>query len=382
MLAGVSDEYNLGLAQALEKKFDNELLRDLYEAYIQARRAKRRTNDEFVFEVNEMENLMLLKDDIVRRTYEPSRSIAFVIRKPVIREIFAAPFRDRIIHHLLYNIVYDWWDTRLNYDAYSCRVGKGTLFGINRLAERMRKVSQGYTREAYVIKLDIQGYFMSLPRDGLYKKVMWGLERQFPDGGRTFEMAEYLWRQVIFDDPCRGVKRRGGKAAWRDVPPSKSLFCQEPGYGIVIGNLSSQLLSNMYLDGFDRFVTRELKYKNYGRYVDDFYIVVTKEELGQALKDVEVMRDYLLDLKLTLHPNKIYIQEIHRGVPFLGGVVYPGYILPGKRIKAFFNEAVRNKQNMRTYKDSVQSYLGHMAHFDSKTFINQVFESMGWEFVY
>lgn len=376
----IDDDAEVLRKKALDAKFEKWLLEELYKAYLRARRGKRRTNDEYKFEINETENLMLLRDDILNRTYKPSRGIAFIIHRPVIREVFAAPFRDRVVHHLIYNITYDWWDRRLIHDSYSCRVGKGTLFGIERLAKHIRSVSRGYTRETYVIKLDLQGYFMSLPRMELYRKAMWGLDRQFPNKGRVYEMCKYLWREIILDDPCNGVERRGRLKDWDKLPRSKSLFCQPPGRGIVIGNLSSQLLSNIYLDGFDRFVTMELGYKHYGRYVDDFYVVVPKEELGQALKDMKVMEEYLLEMGLKLHPNKRYIQDIKRGVPFLGAVVYPGRIIPGPRIIGFFNETLRKKQNSPNYTDSVLSYMGHMKHFDSKKIVAECYDKMGWDY--
>ena len=371
---------NRHIKEGFDEQFSEWLYDQLYEAYLRARKGKRRTKDEFIFEINEGENLLLLRDDIINRTYKPSRGIAFVIHQPVIREVFAAPFRDRVVHHFLYNTVYDWWDRRLIYDSYSCREGKGTLFGIERLDHHIRKVSQQYSRETYVIKLDIQGYFMSLPRTRLYSRAIWGLDRQFPKGGRVYETCKFLWREIIFDEPCAGVKKRGGEKSWKKLPDSKSLFCQPPGRGIVIGNLSSQLLSNIYLDTFDRFVTMQLGYKHYGRYVDDFYIVVTREELDRAMKDVEVMEDVLLEMGLTLHPNKRYIQNVRHGVAFLGATIYPHHIVPGRRVIRNFKNAIREGQGEGNYVESVTSYMGHMAHFDSKRAIGKCFEEVGWEY--
>lgn len=356
------------------------LLERLHKAYVDARKAKRQTMDENSFEMNAVENLVNLRDAIINREYKPSRGIAFITRRPVIREIFAAPFRDRVVHHLLFDLVEPWWDRRFIYDSYSCRKGKGTLFGMERLAHYVRKVSQNYTRETYVIKLDVQGYFMSLPRKGLYERVMWGLRRQFPEGGDDYELCEYLWREIIFDEPIRGVRRRGSINDWRDLPKSKSLFCQPPGQGIVIGNLSSQLLSNIYLDQLDRFVTYDLGYKAYGRYVDDFFIVIPKERLEQAKRDVHVIEEYLKGLKLTLHPNKRYIQDVRRGIPFLGVIVYPGRMIPAERIIKNFSAATVKYTQGRTDDASVLSYLGHLKHFDSTAVERKIFERAGWDY--
>ena len=368
------------LSEAYEKRLAEWLLNKLYAAYLKARKGKRRTNDEHVFEVNALENLMILRDAIMLRTYEPSRGIAFITFKPVTREIFAAPFRDRVVHHFLFDQVYDWWDARLIYDSYSCRKGKGTKFGIDRLQSHIRKVSQNYEKEAYVIKLDVQGYFMSLPRRKLYERALWGLKQQFPEGGARYEMCKYLWHKIIMDDPIEGVKRRGSLSDWRKLPRSKSLFCQPPGQGIVIGNLSSQLLSNIYLDQLDRFITLELGYKHYGRYVDDFYMVVTAEELPQARKDIRVIEEFLRSIGLTLHPKKRYIQEVHKGVEFLGALIYPRCLIPGRRLKRNFRKAAYSYMYNDHEAARVQSYLGHLKYFDARKLEEEIFNELGWEY--
>ena len=156
-------------------KYENRLQLALYVAYLEARKGgKRSTRDEQMFELNADENLKLLRKAILDKTYRPSRSSAHIIYNPVIREIFAATFRDRVVHHLIFDTVYDWWDKRMIEDAYSCRVGKGTLYGIQRLDHHIRAVSHNYARKAYILKLDIQGYFMSLPRRELYERAIWG----------------------------------------------------------------------------------------------------------------------------------------------------------------------------------------------------------------
>lgn len=363
--------------------FENWLMTELYYAYCQARKGKRNTMDEHIFEINAFENLKNLKDNIMERRYEPSRGIAFVTRKPVIREIFAAPFRDRVVHHLLYNIVAEWWDRRFIYDSYSCREGKGTWFGVYRAARHMRAASDNYTKETYVIKLDIQGYFMSLPREKLFERVVWGLNRQFPERGRVYSLAKYLWRRVIFDEPTVGVIKKGSAKDWEDLPRSKSLFCQPPGKGIVIGNLSSQLLSNIYLDQLDRFITMTLGYKHYGRYVDDFYFFVNKDDYDRALADIRRIERYLRDeLELTLHPKKRYVQNINRGMAFLGTVIYPHRIIPGKRVVKNFRQSVRAVSAGEKEIESAISYLGFMKNLQGKKISSEIFTEIGWDYLY
>ena len=356
------------------------LERRLYFAFLEARKGKTKTADEYVFDVNWRRNIDLLTDDILDKTYHPSRGVAFIVRKPVIREIFAAPFRDRVIHHFIHQEVADWWDRRLIYSSSSCRKNKGTLFGIKRLEHDIRSVSKDYTKETYIIKLDIKGYFMSLSRKMLYQKAVWGLKQQFPERGHKYELLKFLWKEVIFDDPVKGVKKRPPISAWKKLPGSKSLFRQPPGYGIVIGNLSSQLLSNVFLDQLDRFVMMELGYKHYGRYVDDFYIVVGKEEFPQAKKDTKAIAEYLQRMGLTLHPHKCYVQEVRHGVAFLGMVLYPNRRVPARRVKDSFYQAARQfTWGVRKY-DALVSYLGYCKHANAKNLCEKVFRSVGWEY--
>lgn len=356
------------------------LLAELTRAFFLARKAKRSTNDEQVFEARLFENIMQLRDDILDERYQPGHGIAFIVKDPVIREIFAAPFRDRVVHHFLYNGVYQWWDKRLIYDCYSCREGKGTLFGVQRLEHHIRSVTENFTKQAFAIKLDIQGYFMSLPRKGLYDRVVWGIDRQFPNGGPRSKIYKYVWREVIFDNPTVGVKRRGDLRYWDKLPPSKSLFCQPPGKGIVIGNLSSQLLSNIYLDMLDRFVMYDLGYKHYGRYVDDFYLIVTPEELPRAKKDIALIRQFLAGLGLTLHPKKVFIQDVRHGVGFLGMVVYPGRTVPGRRIKHNFYKSLVQVEAGKKGLETVTSYMGLLKYSDSLKTQRKIFERVGLEY--
>lgn len=365
------------------RTFEDQLELALYFSYLEARKGgKRRTHDEHDFEINLFANLQLLKQDILDKTYYPSRSTAHIITKPVIREIFAAPFRDRIVHHLLFGSVYDWWDNHFIYDSYSCRINKGTLFGIRRLDHHIRSVSENYKRPAYVLKLDIQGYFMSLPRKELYRRAIWGLDHQFESNKNTREYStlKFLWERTIMDDPVKGVKKKGDLSAWDNLPSSKSLFNQPPGQGIVIGNLTSQLLSNIYLDQLDRFITLDLGYKHYGRYVDDFFIVVNEEELSQLKRDVHAIEEYLKLIGLTLHPKKRLLKDSKYGIPFIGATIYNNYIVPGHRLIRNAKQAMREVVAGERTIDSVPSYLGHFKYFNSYNTIQQIFEQTGWDF--
>lgn len=360
---------------------ENWLIEQLWIAYLDARKCKRHTKDEFRMELNPIENIRVLVKDILERCYNPSRGIAFIVHDPVIREIFAAPFRDRIIHHFLYNMCAEWWDRRLIYDSYSCRPNKGVLLGAERLRKKMNQAKRKYPGEKiWIVKMDVRGYFMSLPRMGLFERIDWGLERQF-NGERPPEyyIIRFLWQMVIFDDPTEGVQKRGNLREWELLPDSKSLFHQPKGKGIVIGNLSSQLLSNIYLDMADRFITQTLGYEYYGRYVDDFYILFPESQKEQVLRDVEAIRTFLLGHELTLHPKKFYMQEIDKGVTFLGMRVYPNRILPGQRIVDRYYAAAHDVCSGLKEPEVLVSYSGHFSHLKGAKIENQIFESVGWD---
>lgn len=364
------------------RSYEDQLFLELYLAYLDARaNGKRKTVDEQKFETNEMIGLRALCKILLDKEYKPSRGIAHIIHNPVIREIFAAPFVDRIVHHWIYTKIYDWWDRHFIYDAYSCREKKGTSKGIERLDLMVRRASRNYAEPVWVVKLDIRGYFMSLDRKLLYERVIWGLDRQY--AGKTdtkeYEILKYAIREIIFDDPVKGVKLRGWPKRWKKLPRSKSLLFQPKGKGIVIGNLTSQLFSNIYLDQLDRFIKFKLGYKYFGRYVDDFYFVVTREQLEHLAGDIEAIRVFLKGLGLTLHPKKIYIQKIERGVQFLGGVVYPGHIQPSERIKKNYRKALKEFVKGKKSVDSMVSYMGHVVHLSHREFERKIYEELGWE---
>lgn len=348
-----------------------------------ARRGKTSTDDEFKFEVFWFENLERLAEDVAERRYKPSRSKAFITHDPVIREIFAAPFRDRIIHHLLYAVVAPWWDKRFINTSFSCRVGKGTDYGVRQLQSAMLKASKNGTVPAMVLKGDLSGYFMSLDRELLFKKVVWGLERQFMEQEWIYKLCWFLWREVIFDDPIKGVRLTGRKKDWQKLPRNKSLFWQPPGKGIVIGNLTSQLLSNIMLNEFDWWMRNTLGFNYYGRYVDDFYIVVPEEDYGYALEAMRItVPAYLTDMGLTLHPNKRYVQTVYKGCPFLGKMVQLHCLLPGARIKKNMKKAFFKYVATGDSYDGIVSYIGMTKHIDAKKYTAKIVEGCGGRFTY
>lgn len=370
---------------AIDKKwlrsYENQLLAELYVAYLEARGGgKRKTRDEQNFEVDEIANIKILCNELLSKTYEPSGGEAHVINYPVKREIFAAPFRDRVVHHWIYDKIYDWWDRHFLYDSYSCREGKGTLFGIKRLEKMMARASKNFTEEVYIMKLDLQGYFMSINRKKLYDRVIWGLDRQYADKKHTkeYEILKYAIRMIIFDDPVEKTRLRGYPEKWKNLPHSKSLLWQPDGVGIVIGNLTSQLFSNVLLDQLDRYLRFTLGYKYTGRYVDDFFIILSKAEMKEVGKNLEAIKEFLRRKDLTLHPKKIYIQKMDKGVQFLGGIAYPRRIYASRRLKNNYRRAVSEYVDEQRPIESLISYHGHTLHFAHIKMEKEIFERVGW----
>lgn len=350
---------------------EDQLLTDLFTAYYCARKSKRNTKSQVRFERNLADNLIGLYHEIRERRYKVGRSMCFIINDPVKREVFAAAFRDRIVHHLLYNWLMPVFEPMFIYDSYSCRVGKGTLFGIERLEHHIRSCSKNYTESCYVLKMDIEGYFMNINHARLFDIIKRRLERSDLQKGAAFDvhLALYLLELVIFADPVKGCCRKGKKEDWADLPESKSLFHSPRGCGLPIGNLTSQLFSNIYLSALDDYVKRILKCRHYGRYVDDFYIVGNrKEEMMPLVNDI---RKYLSEeLSLSLHPRKVCLYPVDKGVPYLGAIIKPYQRYVSSRTK---NNSFRRMEDLWIHESNpyvieatAQSYRGYSQHFKGK----------------
>lgn len=309
------------------------LYQKLYDAYWSARKNKRSKPEQMNFEYRYEEHLCSLYHEIISRTYQPLPTRVFVTRKPVDREIFAPQFRDRVVHHLIYRYIYKALDRQFIYDSYSCREGRGTLFGIERAKAFLRKVSQNYTRDAWVLKLDITGYFMHINREILRQKIHSMLDYSTINATQTEQEAlRYLIDVVSTHDATRGAIRCSPYHYWKTIPKSKSLFHTEQNCGLPIGSLTSQLFSNVYMNEVDHLIKKDYRY--YGRYVDDLLLMDTdKQKLQDA---IPLINGYLKSLGLKLHPKKIYLQHYTKGFYFLGQYLKPGRCYINKRIKKHF----------------------------------------------
>ena len=187
------------------------------------------------------------------------------------------------------------------------------------------------------------------------------------------ETLVYLLKKTIFCDVVKDCIVKGNLSDWNTLPPSKSLFHTEPGCGIPIGNLTSQLFSNIYLNDFDHYMKRTLGLKHYGRYVDDFFVVHNDKEYLKAI--IKLSKDYLAThLELKLHPQKIYLQPIENGISYLGGFITPYCIAVDKRTRKKvcrkFQEMDKNNkkgsitvEEVLKYRATINSYLGILSHY-------------------
>ncbi len=296
---------------------EDALLTDLFTAYYIARANKRNTYSQMRFERNLSENLVSLYEDIRNRKYKVGRSECFIVREKVKREIFAASFRDRIVHHLLFNYLNPILEPTFIEDSYSCRKGKGTMYAGKRLQWHMRSVVSKFG-SAYILKLDIKSYFLSINKDILFDMV----EGKMDKSDKLYDVMSYLLKLIIYNDPTYRCRIKGELSDWSELPKSKSLFHAAPNCGLPIGNLTSQLFSNVYLSALDDYITGKLGFRHYGRYVDDFYIIHADKKT--LLDSIPQIRSFLSSaLKLQLHPNKLYLQECFKGVSFVGYYVTP-----------------------------------------------------------
>ncbi len=362
--------------ELFDREGDGQIaLEDVFSAYYECRKNKRRTINALAFEADFEENLIHLWREINDRSYQPGKSIAFVVTEPVKREVFAADFRDRIVHHLIIRKLNDLFEAQFIDDSYSCREGKGALYGVKRIAEFIRICSGNYTKDCYILKMDIQSFFMSIDKKILFQKL------------REFVLANYheidkplvveLIYKIIFNNPEENCHIKGRRKDWSGLPKSKSLFTVEKGKGLPIGNLTSQIFANFYLNFFDKYVTETCGIRFYGRYVDDFVIVHEDKDFLIALKDK--LRAFMQnELAMTLHPKKVYLQHYSKGVKFIGAVIKPNREYIGNRTKGNlyakihgYNEILSRQPQVARHileqvTASINSYLGFMIHY--KTF--------------
>ena len=280
-------------------------LEDVFEAYFECRKKKRNTCNALAFESEYERKCVELWREINSGTYHPSRSIAFIITKPVKREVFAADFRDRVVHHLIARRLVPLLEAQFIDDSYSTRKGKGTLYGILKVEEHIRQCSENYTKNCHILKIDIRSFFMKISKQRLYDLTERLLRERYE--GNDLPVLLYLLRETVFNRPEKNCIRRTPPQSWRGLPKDKSLFHSDGTCGLPIGNLTSQLLALNFLDELDHLITGEWGIEHYGRYVDDMVLVHPSKERLLAVK--ANIAAWLTAHGLSLHPRKMYLQH-------------------------------------------------------------------------
>ena len=335
---------------------------ELYESYLHCLKRKKRTENAQEFIMNEALNLSRLYYDLNSLNYKVGNSTAFIISEPVYREVFAADFRDRIIHHLIIDRTIKYFENEFDDDAYSCREGKGVDFGVKRCYEHMKRASCNFTKKTYVLKCDLKSFFMTIDKDLLYAKLETFIDKHYKGNDEDTKFIKHLISLVVYDAPQTKCIKKSPDYKWNYLPKNKSLFNVDSHHGLPIGNLTSQIFANFYLNEFDKYVKEELGFEHYGRYVDDFYIYSNSVKELMAAKNK--CKEKLKQLGVILHPNKIYIQNIDKGLSFIGSILKPNCIFIGKRTYDKFKKAVYYyrdyflwlKENNR---EPTQDYLQH-----------------------
>lgn len=299
-------------------------IENLLEAWREFLNGKKNKPDVLEFQRDLMSNIFALHNELKDKTYLHGPYKAFNISDPKPRNIHKASVRDRLLHHAIYRILYPQFDKIFISDSYSCRRGKGTHRAIKRFEVFGRKVSMNHTKQCWVLKCDIRKFFASIDQEILLSILKSKIED---------EDVLWLLERVI-----------------------RSFHSTQEGVGLPLGNLTSQLMVNIYMNEFDQYIKNGLKIKYYIRYADDFVAISTDKDYLWEL--VPKIADFLEErLKLSLHPNKLFVKTLYSGVDFLGWVHFPRHKVLRTATKKKMFRNLNSKEGERR-ENSKASYLG------------------------
>jgi len=315
---------------------------NLLEAWQEFLTGKRGKPDVQEFQLRLMDNILSLRDDLVNGTYRHGGYEAFKISDPKPRDIHKASVRDRLVHHAIYRVLYPFFDQTFISDSFSCRNGKGTHAAMNRFRTFARIVSKNDMRTCWVLKGDIRKFFANVDHT-----VLMGILKSYIPDGRIIKLSE----EVI------------------------GSFSSAPGIGLPLGNLTSQLFVNIYMNEFDQFVKHTLKARHYLRYADDFIVLSGNREWLEII--LPEMRNFLANrLILALHPKKVSIKTLASGVDVLGWVHFPDHrVLRTTTKRRAISRVAADSNEQR-----VASYLGMLKHGNGKKIKNQILQIVGGGF--
>jgi len=320
--------------------------KNLHQAYLRAGRCKRYNLSVLQFSSKLEEELIVLQNELIWKSYHPSPYREFYVNDPKKRLIMAPAFRDRVLHHAAHNIISPLFEKKFIYDSYACRINKGTHAGVDRLHHFLR-VTQKRWSTTYCLKCDIHSFFPSVRHDKLKQMIR-----------KTIRCKDTLWLlDLIIDSVLNG----------------------EP--GIPLGNLTSQLFANIFMDDLDHFVKEQLRLIYYIRYMDDFVILLNNK---RRLEEIKREIACFLCLKGLVLNSKTSIFPIKQGIDFLGYRIWPTHRLLRKssirRAKRKYRAFARRYKNGEISKDkikqSLMSWLGHAGHCNSYNTRKQVTDAL------
>ncbi|OGZ08049.1 MAG: hypothetical protein A3C93_04085 [Candidatus Lloydbacteria bacterium RIFCSPHIGHO2_02_FULL_54_17] len=309
---------------------------NLLAAWNEFKGGKRKKREVALFELHLENNIFQLHRELSEKTYVHGPYVGFYVCDPKRRHIHKASVRDRVLHQAFFRVLYPIVDKHFIFDSFSSRVGKGTHFGVERLLRACRKASRNWRTPAFALKCDVRKFFDSIDHGILRSLIV----------GKVTDPNLLLLLDTLL-----------------------ASFVKVPGKGLPLGNVTSQLFANMYLNELDRFVKHEIKAKYYFRYCDDFVILHSDRTLLEnALEEITVfLRQKLL---LQLHPHKVEIRKLRQGIDFLGYIVLPHALVlrtsTKKRISKKTTDArhafEKGKITQETFSAIVASYLGVLSH--------------------
>jgi retron-type reverse transcriptase len=311
-------------------------LENILEAWKEFAKGKRSRKDVREFERNLMSNILSLHHDLVHKTYRHSAYEAFNISDPKPRNIHKASVRDRLLHHALYRVLYPFFNKTFISHSYSCRTNKGTHKALAAFRDFGRKVSNNHTKTVWVLKCDIRKFFASVDQI-----ILLGIIREYISDPNVITLLEKIVGSFHSTKEC---------------------------VGLPLGNLTSQLLVNIYMNKLDQWMKHRMKAKYYIRYADDFAILSTDKDW--LLELTPKIADFLEErLKLSLHPDKVFTKTLASGVDFLGWVHFSDH----KVIRTVSKRRMfKNIGNNAGKQETVQSYLGLLSHGNAKILAKKV----------
>jgi retron-type reverse transcriptase len=323
---------------------------NLYLAYRKARKGKRGRAQPAMFERVQDDELLNIQEELQTFAYKPGSYHSFFIHDPKKRLISAAPFRDRVVHHALCRVIEPIWERRFVFDSYANRVGKGT----HRALDRTQSFARHYK---YVLQCDVRQFFPSIDHAILKNEF-----------ARLIRDEKVLWLCDQILKSGEGVLAEEYEMTWFE---KDDLFSVNRPRGLPIGNLTSQFWANVYLNGFDHFVKRDLRCPAYVRYVDDFVLFSNdKRELSNCRSAII---QTLAELRLTLHEESAQVYPARAGIPFLGFRIFPDHRRVKRRKVVHFRRKLRRLLknysvgglSFETLNASVQGWINHVRYADS-----------------